>query len=164
MDTKTKFYWLWAAIVLLLILNVATIGWVIRKTDTVRGSRPNLEQFLTKRLALTPDQLEQYRQSRNQMRGRSKPHEDSLRTLRGALFNRIKQPAVSDEVLDRLLEQIARQNEQITRLRFRHWQQLRTLCTPEQQVRFDQVISRIERGINNPGPARGVRERLRNQF
>ncbi|GAB3222618.1 Spy/CpxP family protein refolding chaperone [Spirosoma arcticum] len=164
MDTKTKFYWLWAAIVLLLILNVATIGWVIRKTDTVRGSRPNSEQFLAKRLALTPEQMTQYQQSHRQMRRQSKRYEDSLRTLRSTLFSRIKEPAVSDEAVNQLLEQIARQNGQITRLRFRHWQQVRALCTPKQQTRFDQVISRIERGINNPGQARSLRERLRNQF
>lgn len=163
MDTK-KFYWLWAAIILLLGLNVATIGWVVHKTDTVRSGRQNPERLLAKRLALTPDQLVQYQQSRSQMRRRSRPHEDSLRVLRDTLFNRIKQPAVSDAEMNQLLEQIARQNGQITRLRFRHWQQVRALCKPEQQTRFDQLIGRLERGINNPGQARSLRERLRNQF
>ncbi|MBC7922466.1 MAG: hypothetical protein H7Z75_15405 [Ferruginibacter sp.] len=167
MDTKKKFYWLWAAIGLLLGLNVATIGWVIRKIDNVRNNRQHPEEFIARRLALAPEQVAQYQRSRNQMQTRAKPHEDSLRVLRSDLFRRIKQPAASDAVSDqemnRLLAHIARQDGQITRLRFRHWQRVRALCTPEQQARFDQLISRIERGINHPRQS-GLSERLRNRF
>ncbi len=163
MDSKKKFYWLWAAIVLLLCLNVATIGWVVRKLETIPSSRQNPERFMARRLALTPQQLGQYQQSRSQMRRHTKPHEDSLRTLRSTLFGRIKQPAISDKEINRLLEQMNRHNSQITRLRFQHWQQVRALCKPDQQARFDQLINRIERGITTPRQP-GLRERLRNQF
>lgn len=163
MDTKNKFYWLWAAIGLLLFLNIATIGWVIRRVDTIRTNRQNPEAFIARRLGFTPKQVTKYQQSRKQMRGRVKPHEDSLRLLRGKLFSHIKQPVVSDEAMNRLLEQMARQNGQITRLRFRHWQQIRALCTPAQQARFDQLLDRLGQGISDLGQG-GLRERFKNRF
>ncbi|MBC8151609.1 MAG: periplasmic heavy metal sensor [Bacteroidetes bacterium] len=163
MDTKKKFYWLWAAIGLLLFLNLATVGWVVRKVDTVRTNRQNPGGFMAKRLAFTPDQAAQYQQSRSQLQRQLKPHEDSLRRLRGELVGRINQPTGTDAGLDQLLERMARQEVQMTRLRFRHWQQVRAFCTPEQQARFDKLLARLEQGINNGGPA-GVRERLRNRL
>ncbi len=159
METKRKYYWLWAAIGLLLCLNLLTIGWVVRRTNTVRAARQLQEGVMVRRLNFTPEQLKQYRQSRNQMRQQSRPHEDSLRTARTALLDQVKQPAVSDEELDRLLDQMARQNRQVARFRFRHWQQVRSLCTPEQQAQFDQLIGRIGQGMNNPG----LRGRLRDR-
>jgi periplasmic protein CpxP/Spy len=163
MDTKKRFYWLWAAIGLLLLLNLATVGWVVRKVNTIRANRQNAAEIIVRRLAFTPDQLRQFRQSRSQMQRQQQPHEDSLRLLRAELFSRIKQPMVADDGVNQLLEQMAHQNAQITRLRFRHWQQVRTLGTPEQQAQFDKLMKRMERGLDKSGQV-GLRERLRERF
>lgn len=159
METKKRFYWLWAAIGLLLCLNLLTIGWVVRKTNTVRTARPLAEGALVRRLGFSPDQMKQYRKSRVQLRQQSKPHEDSLRRFQTRLLKQVKQPAVSDEQLDELIAQLSRQNRQITRFRFRHWQQVRAICTPDQQAQFDQLIGRMGQGLNSPG----LRARLRQE-
>ena len=162
-NTRKRFYWLWAAIGLLLLLNLATVGWVVRRVSMIRENRRNPAGFLIKRLALTPDQTARYRQSRTRMQSQLKPREDSLRLLRSALFNRVKQPTVSDTALTQLLNQIAVQNGHITRLRFRHWQEVRALCTPEQQARFDKLVSHIDWHINNAENS-GLREPFRQRF
>ena len=163
METKRTFYWLWAAIGLLLLLNVATIGWVLRKLNPGRANRQTTEEIIIRRLNFTPDQLTQYRQSRSQMQTQIRPHEDSLQRFRTSLFNEIKQPTVTHADMNRLLAQMARQNTQITRLRFRHWQQVRALGTPNQQAQFDKLLTRLDQTINNPSQG-GLRERLRDRF
>ncbi|MBC8153862.1 MAG: periplasmic heavy metal sensor [Bacteroidetes bacterium] len=164
MDTNKKFYWLWGAIGLLLLLNLATVGWVVRKVDTVRTNRQNPGGFMAKRLAFTPDQAAQYQQSRSQLQRQLKPHEDSLRRLRGELVGQVNQSTVADAELDRLLDRMAEQEVQITRFRFQHWRQVRAFCTPKQQAQFDKLLARLEQGISNAGPAGGLRERLRNRL
>ena len=164
MNTEKRFYWLWAAIGLLLLLNLATVGWVVRKVNPGRNSRRATEEIIIRRLDFTPDQIAKYRQSRSQMQAQIRPHEDSLQRLRSSLFNQIKQSTVSDTAMNQLLAQMAWQNTQITRLRFRHWQQVRSLGTPEQQARFDQLLNRLEQGLNDPGVASDLRDRLRRQL
>ncbi|WP_375445701.1 Spy/CpxP family protein refolding chaperone [uncultured Fibrella sp.] len=151
METKRKFYWLWAAIGLLLCLNLLTVGWVVRRLNTARTNRPLPEAMLVKQLGFSPEQRKAYRQSRVQLRQQAKPHEDSLRVLRTTLLDKIKDTLVTDAELDQLSEAMFRQNRQVTRIRFRHWQQVRSLCTPEQQIKFDQLIRRVGQGLNNPG-------------
>lgn len=163
MDTKKRFYWLWAAIVLLLCLNVGTIGWVMRRLNTARANRQNTDEIIIRRLDFTAQQIAQYRQSRSQMQIQIKPHEDSLQMMRTNLFNQIRQPIKSDSTVNQLLEQIARQNTAITRLRFRHWQRVRALGTPDQQARFDQLLNQLERVLSSPGQTGGLRGQLRNQ-
>lgn len=151
METKRKFYWLWGAIGLLLCLNLLTVAWVVRRTETVRATRQLAEGMLVRRLGFSPEQTKRYRQSRVQLRQQAKPHEDSLRVLRKTLIDRINDSLVTDNELNQLSEAMFRQNKQITRIRFRHWQQVRSLCNPEQQIQFDQLIRRVGLGLNNPG-------------
>ncbi|WP_370722491.1 Spy/CpxP family protein refolding chaperone [Fibrella aquatica] len=158
MEGKRKFYWLWTAIGLLLCLNLLTVGWVVRRTNTLRENRQLAEGMMMRQLDFSPEQTKQYRKSRNQMRRQSKPHEDSLRLLRTTLLDQVKEPAVSDEDLNQLLMKLSRQNRQITRLRFRHWQRVRSICTPDQQARFDQLIGRIGQGLTNPALRARMRE------
>ncbi|RYF75155.1 MAG: hypothetical protein EOO39_07375 [Cytophagaceae bacterium] len=160
METKRKFYWLWAAIGLLLCLNLLTVGWVMRRTNTVRANRQLSEGLLVRRLGFSPEQMKQYRQSRIRFRQQVKPHEDSLRTLRTAMLDRVKDALVTDDELNRMTDAMYNQNRQITRIRFRHWQQVRSLCLPEQQATFDQLIRRIGQGMTNPGLRGRVQERL----
>lgn len=157
METKRKFYWLWAAIGLLLCLNLLTVGWVVKRTEAVRVNRPLPEGALMRGLGLSPAQMKQFRQSRIQFRQQVKPHEDSLRILRTALLDRVSDSLVTDDELNRLTEAMSRQNRQITRFRFRHWHQVRSFCTQEQQAMFDQWLRRVGQGGNNAA----FRERLR---
>ena len=163
MNDKQKLYWLWAAIGLLLCLNLGTLGWVVLKTQQPRRpNAPNADAYLARRLGFTPGQRSRYQQYRRELRTALQPHEDSLRSLRQELFGRLSQPAVSETYVDALVQRIERQHGQITQLQFRHWQQVRSLCTPGQRPQFDRWMDRLVETMNRPrGPGR--RER-RNQF
>lgn len=163
MNDKRKFYWLWAAIGLLLLLNLGTIGWILTRGRQVRAIRQNTEMVLIRRLGLTPEQRRQYQQERRQFRATVQPHEDSLRALRRELLGLLNQPNVSDEAIDQLVSRMERQNGQITRLRFRHWRQIRALCTPDQQERFDRLIGRLTQVMQRPRPGNQP-DRLRSPF
>ena len=165
MHKNRNFYWLWAAIGLLLLLNLATVGWVVRRLSSMHDNRQSTEEILIRRLDFTPRQVAKYRQSRSQMQTQIKPHEDSLQHLQMRLLDQIKQPPiVSDTPVNQILDQTAGQNKQIAQFRFRHWQQVRALGTPDQQARFDQLLTRLEQGINKANRPGGLRERLRNRF
>ena len=164
MNDKRKWYWLWAAIGLLLCLNLGTLGWVVFKTKQSRRTNPpTADAYLARRLKFSPEQRTRYQQYRRDLRTAVQPHEDSLRTLRRELFGRIGQPIGSEANVDAIVNRIERQHGQITRLRFRHWQQVRALCSPGQQAQFDRWTSRLLETMNRPREP-DQRERPRNPF
>lgn len=166
MNDKRNQYWLWAAIGLLLCLNVGTIGWIFRKTEPLRINRTNrgdnAEAFLPKRLGFDKQQRLQYRQYRQELRQATRPHEDSLRQLWADLFARLQAPATpSDAVVDSLVDRMNAQTGQLTRLRFRQWRRVRELCTPAQRPAFDELMTRLTERLNriDPNAARERRQR-----
>ncbi|MBD0259260.1 MAG: periplasmic heavy metal sensor [Cytophagales bacterium] len=164
MNDKQKWYWLWAAIGLLLCLNLATLGWVAFNTKQPRrANSPGADAYLAQLLKFDPEQRSRYQQYRREMRTAVQPHEDSLRALRRKLFGRLRQPPGSEANVDALVHGIERQHGEITRLRFRHWQQVRALCSPGLQAQFDRCTNRLVETMNSPREP-DQRERLRNPF
>ncbi len=142
MNDKKKLMGLWIAIGLLLCLNLATIGWMMNRARLIRANRQHPEALLVDRLDFSPEQQTRYRELRAQFEQRSKPLQDSLGTIRRALFGQFGN-VLPDSALNRIVSQMERQNGQLMRLRFRHWQQVRVLCTPRQQARFDRMSTRL---------------------
>jgi Spy/CpxP family protein refolding chaperone len=142
MNDRRKFIGLWVAVGLLLCLNLATIAWILNRAKVVRTNRQHPEMLLVERLNFTSDQHTRYQQLRADFEQRSQPHQDSLRLIRNALLGQLAQP-VPDAELSRLANRMERQYGQLAQLRFRHWQQVRALCTPRQQSRFDRMAARI---------------------
>jgi periplasmic protein CpxP/Spy len=133
---------MWVAIGLLVFLNLATVGWVTYRVRQLRTNLLNPERLLENRLDLSPEQQARFRELRADFRQVSQPYQDSLKRGRAELFGKLPQ-TVSDAELNALTSQLERQSVQLMRLRFRHWQQIRTLCTPQQQTRFDRMVERF---------------------
>lgn len=165
MNDKRKYYWLWAAIGLLLCLNVGTIGWIVRKTRlsgaNLGVTQPNAEAFLPRRLNFNKQQRTEYRQYRQALRQAAKPQEDSLRQLRAELFTQLQKPVPpSDAVIDSLVDRMNTHTGQLTRLRFRQWQRISQLCTPAQRPAFNALMARLATRLNRTGP-NATRQRQR---
>jgi len=88
-------------------------------------------------------QQTRYRQLRDAFEEQNQPNQDTLRQLHSKLFDGFARP-LSDTDLNALVGRIEQQNGHLTRLRFRHWQQVRALFNPSQQARFDQFLNRLK--------------------
>jgi periplasmic protein CpxP/Spy len=144
MNDKRKWIGLWVMVGLLLLLNIGTLGWVAYRAKQIRSLRHNPQRMLENRLNFTPDQQARYQRLRAEFEQAGQVHRDSLRQLRDGLLGQLG-GNVPDNELNNMLAQMERHNGQLMRLRFRHWQQVRTLCTPDQQTRFDRMVSRLTR-------------------
>ncbi|WP_234735768.1 Spy/CpxP family protein refolding chaperone [Tellurirhabdus bombi] len=153
MPESKKLYWLWGAIGLLFLLNLATISWILLRPKPNRPNQPHSEAMLIKRLGFSREQRTRHQAYRRELRQAVRQHEDSLRQLRTDLFQHLRQPAVAKTTIDALVSRMEYQNGQMIRLRFRYWQQVRALCTPDQQERFDGLIDRLIQFQNRPNRA-----------
>ncbi len=148
--------WLSIATLFLLIANIATLTllWTQNKKqglDITQHSAPEpVFEFLTKELQLTQQQQLEYRQLRDKHQSGQLQYRDSIRTSKDSLFSLLKQPNVTDSLLEHYSKRATVYDQQLDILTFKHFQQVRALCTPKQQEKFDEIIKDAMRRMGGP--------------
>jgi periplasmic protein CpxP/Spy len=143
-------------VVLLLIANAASITmfWLGKKKQppTPKGA-PN--EFLIKELQLDTKQQEQidvlikeHRQAAEQLRRKTREAKESF-------FDLLKQTNITDSAKQAAVKAISANTEELDLLTLAHFQKIRTLCTPEQQTKFDEIIHQVTNMMGQPRPPMG---------
>ena len=132
-------------VVLLLVANAATIAmfWLNKKPN--QPAKPNNapKEFLIKELKLNTKQQEQlevlvkeHRAAAQQLRRKTKEAKESL-------FDLLKQANVTDSAKQTAAKAVSAITEELDLLTLNHFQKIRSLCTPEQQTKFDEIIHQV---------------------
>lgn len=157
-------HWLTALTLLLLTANIITLVflWRTKGSDKAGPNQPppqgQVFEFLNKELKFDAGQQEAFKKLREEHRSASKQILDSIKNAKDALFALLQQPGVSDSLIDRYSSKAARAEQQLDELTFRHFQNLRGLCTTEQQQKFDSIIKEVLQRMGPPkrqGPPKG---------
>lgn len=152
MNDNKKFKILWAVIGILLVLNIGIILWI-----TLLPPRHPLPQnqpavlFLEKELGFNDKQKESYRILREGHFEQINAIQQELRKMKEAFFDLLKNPEPSELEVEELSKQIAQKTSDIDKNTFRHFQQVRKLCTADQQTKFDKIIGEVLKRMGRPG-------------
>lgn len=143
------------SIIALFLLNLGTLGflWAGRLHRPVPPPPPpahNAADFLAHELHFTPEQQKQFGSMRETHHQRIHAIQDSLHALREQFFDELSAPNASRA--DSLAAQIGRMQAEIEKLTFDHFRTIRSLCTPEQQKKFDMVIEDALKMMAPPPP------------
>jgi Spy/CpxP family protein refolding chaperone len=144
---------MWAAIVGLLILNLFTIGFVVTERMGPPG-HGGPWRYVSNTLELTPHQQDLYIQMRDRHRGEMRRLTGEYRKLLYPYLTLLGEATPDPErkaALEAQLAGIERIKVQVT---FAHFQELRSVCTPEQQQRFPEMIPRLADVLCGPVPHR----------
>lgn len=155
MATKNKILWL--IILLLLAANTVTLVlfWTGRNQPLQQGQGPRLlAEFLTKELQLDSGQQRQYQQLIQAHRSAAAPLRQRITDFKDSLFLLLKQGNPSDTDKAAATAKIAATTQQLERLHIDHFQQVRAICTPAQQQKFDNLLHDIVRRLSMPPPGR----------
>ena len=156
--------WLSVATLILLVANIITLTllWTNKKNENAAVKRMppgQVFQFLTNELQLTEQQQAAYRILRDQHQASQQQFRDSIRKAKDALFSLLKQPTVPDSLLQEYSKRATVYDQQLDMITFRHFQQVRALCDPTQQKKFDNIIQDVLRRMGQnrrgQGPPRG---------
>jgi len=156
MSTTAKNKLLTGLVILLLVANAATITmfWLNKKQHPPQP-KGSAKEFLIKELKLDTAQqaqlellVKEHRQTVEELRKKIKASKDSL-------FDLVKQPNASDSVKQAAATAAGRVAEQIDLLTLNHFQKIRSLCTPEQQKKFDEIIHEVTAMMGQPRPPMG---------
>lgn len=159
-----KSTFLWGAIVILFLLNTATLFFMAhnrqmehRPPPPAEGNRRFDEQVI-RTLQLSPEQEQRFehlkREHHQQMMTLDEATDAPFRQYFGMLLR-----SKADSLLkDSLEQEIAGIYLEKVNLTYAHFEQLKAICTPEQQQRFDQLVPSLMQVITpdkkNPGPGR----------
>ncbi len=155
---KTKF--LIAAVILLAILNAATLFFLFakhggRKPPVRNGGRP-FSEFISKQLNFDSAQVTQLQL----LRDKHKTELDTLRNedkmLHDSLSAFVKRGDVDSAKIDSFVARIAYNKKQFELAFFYHFSQIRSLCKPEQLELFNKMVDQMmKKRMPNPNGAGG---------
>ncbi len=110
-------------------------------------------EFIAHEVGMNEQQRRAYEDLRDRHHLAMRPIQDSIHDLRSALFSQLSQ---SDETLRiQQLNTIAHLTMLQDSLTVQHFRQVRALLTPDQQQRFDSIISEAARMMAQPPPPQG---------
>lgn len=142
----------WAVVVLIAAnLVVITLFWMgHHKLQQHQHATP--AAFLTHELSLDDKQKLQLHDLASQHHAASEKIKENIKDARDRFFDLIKQPNVIPASKDSAAAIIAENLKQLEVLTFDHFQSVRKICTPEQQLKFDKIIDEVLKMVGSPPP------------
>ena len=147
------------AVVLLIIANIVviTLFSIDHRQGPPKPEKP--AQFLSHELGLDEKQMSQLHELANQHHMESEKLREHVKEARDLFFGLMKQPIVNPATKDSAANAIAANLKQLELLTFDHFQKVRMICTPDQQVKFDKIINEVMKMVTGPPPGPPPRRR-----
>ncbi|HEX2627366.1 MAG TPA: periplasmic heavy metal sensor [Chitinophagaceae bacterium] len=154
MNTVQVNRWLIIAIVLLLLINTATIALLWSgKNDGGKHPGPGGEaaaEFIIRETKMDDAQRQQYRNLVQQHREAAEELRREMGRSKENFFDLLQQTNVPDSVLRAASLQANERSQELDILTFRHFAEVRKILRPEQQQVFDRIIKEALRMMAPP--------------
>lgn len=147
---KLKFYKITIAI--LLLLNVGTLFFLWSHRPPSSEARGPF-QFLVKATGMDETQQTAYRSLRDTHRESMQAFRKQNGQIRSQMFELLKEYPANDPTVTQLLDSLASVKREEEILTYEHFRQVRALCRPDQQLKFDAAIGEAVQSFP-PGPRR----------
>ena len=148
--------WWVVAFVLLIIMNLTTLTtlWVIqdRRWPPSINQRSGIVDYLVKELGFDSIQKKQLIELRNNHEERLMGMRGKTRDAKDALFALLTKDNVPDSMIQKAAYASSENDQQIDVLTFQHFQKIRSLCTPDQKIKFNAIIGELIRSQGPPPP------------
>jgi hypothetical protein len=159
MNTKTK--WMAWAIVVLFLLNAATLGTILYHNykgnpsagSTVVAGHPGAVingRFFRQTLGFTNEQMESFRTANHQFRPQTAAITVSIDSLKAAMFREMKRQAPDTVKLDALSKQIGELHGALKRETYRFYLNIRSVCSEQQADQLQKVFEPLFINENLP--------------
>jgi len=142
-------------IICLLVVNIGTLSFIWlhhgHGGPPPPHGRGDVAGFLTHELNFSPEQEKQFDQLREEHHHAMEKFQDEGRERHHQLFDLLHASTADSAAIQSAAKGIAENQSQIEVVTFHHFQQVRAICNPEQQKKFDEIIDEALR-MMAPGP------------
>jgi Spy/CpxP family protein refolding chaperone len=147
MSTTSKNKILLITVAILLLTNFVMLFLFLNKGPEKRGLHGGrdgmLTEFLKNDVGFNPQQLQQYDTLSKQHREKLKASFDEIRNSRSDLFKELGKNAFSDSAINMAADKSASIQKQMEISMMTHIREIRNLCTPGQQPKFDSLFYKV---------------------
>lgn len=148
MSTSSKSRILVAAVIFLLLTNIAMLVFFLwgkgpGKKDFHGGREAMMKEFLQKDIGFTQQQLQQYDTLSRQHRENAKAAFDEMRNNREQELRELGRNGFSDSAIGLAAGKSSTMQKEMVEKMLLHFKDIRKLCTPEQQPKFDSLFYKI---------------------
>lgn len=160
---KNKLFLFIIGLLLLSNITLAVFYTRIDKKDAGSWRERNdsrITQVLKEEVGFSEQQMQQFEAMKQQHRDVMRPLFDSMRYAKEKLYNQLYQPEVQDSVITSASELIGEKQQLVDKQLFHHFRELRALCTPEQQPRFDTLMHNMVQRMIVPGRRGGHKDKV----
>jgi protein CpxP len=144
--TRNKIYVFLIGI--LLLSNLALVAFLVLNEPPkkeIRKDRPGsyMKEALKNEVGFNDQQMTQFEEMADQHRQQMRPMFEDIAKTKESFYNLLTQPNAADTILNKSAREIGEKQRLIDLKIFLHFQNIRTLCTPEQRPMFDTLIQRV---------------------
>ena len=156
MNTITKNKWFLFLLGFLFLANIALLlSFFVfgEKGGSYKDSRNGQQGSgsLSKELLLSKEQENAFAKLKEEHFKVMKPLWSEIRQSKDSLYGQLNNPGMDDSSISSFTDRIAAKNKMADELMFRHFVELRKICTPEQQQKFDTLIPQMFNRWGNRG-------------
>lgn len=142
-------------VALLLITNMAMLIYFLNKPgaekESPRKSRSEMGIFLKNQVGFSDDQMKEFEKRKQLQRDSAGKYFKDLNDTKMAFYSQLNQADADSSRLDTLSMAIGRKQAHIDRMYFRHFRDIRSLCTPQQQKIYDSLFPGVIRNMIDRG-------------
>jgi Spy/CpxP family protein refolding chaperone len=159
MDILTKRRATAWAIAILIVLNLCALGTVwyqqrmqprMRPPHHFRKRGRGLARFIDRELNLTPQQSAKVKAQQKNFFDQADVLHREIGELRKEMMEQLLKPSPDGARVDELADEIGAKETQMARLRFAHFQEIKSVCRPEQEKEFEVLIHDVIRKFAPP--------------
>ena len=141
-----------AAVALLIINGVLVYLLWTEKNSHKKTDRPARKDRFAEELKLDDKQKEEHKQLREAHFEYMRPLFDSVSFYRTSLFKLSKDSKANDSLVNYYTHKLANTHSSIAKNTYEHFKKVRILLTPEQQIKYDEMIQKMmNRRGGSPG-------------
>ncbi len=145
---------LWKALVaILLAVNIGTLAFMWMHQPGA-GGPPGPGGFLIKSIGFDVAQQTQFARLRDAHQQASRDFRERNGALRSRFYDLLAMNQVDSTRVQQLVDSIGEGQKQMEMVTFQHFREVRALCRPEQQPKFDAVIGEALQTMQPPPPRR----------
>lgn len=142
---QSKYKWILFLVAVLLISNVVLAIFLFnskdKKTDSSK-KRESPSTIIYKELGLTAQQIDTFKSSKDIFFKDMRPTWDEIKNLKDSLYKHMDVDS-NDSSIQLLTAAIAQKTKEADLKMYQHFVEMRKLCTPEQQAKFDTIIPKF---------------------
>ncbi len=135
-------------IILLLLTNVALLAYFLwlkepDKPAILDKNRDRLAESLKNEVGFNDNQVAEYKKIKDAQWDKMKSRFDDLRKAKDSFFHLLSVENAADSILNNAADSIAYRQKALELEAFAHFKELRKLCTPDQQRKYDSLVQRM---------------------